>query len=395
MKPTSVDLSAEALRPWAERYLADFAYEHTRSTARTYSSWMNRFFIWMEEEKGVEEPTLADFSASNLDEYVRYQRSRAPEHRSVCHDPANPPKVVNRNTVRSALHPIKGLAKYLIFKKQLTENPLDTVSLPSKDTKGTRPIGTDDEIYRVIQEAEKVTDPKTRALDLAILYMVANSAARVTEICNMPLSALNLKEGRITVVAKGGKEQIYYFTPRTGDAVAAWLAFRPKDCRLDRLFCYSPGRAISDEYIRKIICQYASAAGIEDHRGVLPHAQKHRIGCRLIDNGVDIVTVAHRLAHSRPTTTLQHYLHANDARIRASRAIGLETVIEASQPQPQPELAAQPAAVPAAPTPVLRPRQRQREVPKAQLSKSAVRQLLAQLASKPQESAAQRNRRGK
>ena len=214
-----VEPANHSLSHWADRYLSDVSYEHSVKTAQTYTSWMRRFFRWLEEEMGIAEPTLDDFTSDVLDEYVRYQRSRAPEHKSVVHDPKKPPTVVNKNTVRSAMHPVKGLAAYLVFKKQLSENPVASVSIPSKDTKGKRPVGTDEEVFLLIKEAEKNADAKARALDLAILYMVANSAARVAEIVNMPFPTLDLQECKIKVVAKGGHEQTYYFSPATSDAV--------------------------------------------------------------------------------------------------------------------------------------------------------------------------------
>jgi integrase len=169
------------------------------------------------------------------------------------------------------------------------------------------------------------------------------------------------------VKAKGGKDQTYYFSPKTGDAVAAWLTFRAKNCEHDRLFCHGPRRPISDEYVRGIIAKYANEVGIEDHRGILPHAQKHLVGCRLIEQGVDIMTISQRLAHARPTTTLQHYLHANDEKVKESRNVGLETVVKTSNEK------ATGAGKPS------RPRRTQRPVEKPQVSKSVAKQLLDKL----------------
>jgi integrase len=226
------------------------------------------------------------------------------------------------------MHPICGLAKWLVKKRVLDFDPTETVSIPSRDGSGTRPVSTDANVIRLIEQAELNPRPKDRALDVAILYVLVNSACRVDEVCKLELTDLDLEAGCFRSLAKGRKRKsklTYYFSPQTGAAIEEWLKFRPVRCQHGQLFCHGPKRVIADDYIRVMIRRYAAKAGLEGDRGLMPHGLKHLAGCRLLLQGIDIVTVAARLGHTKPTTTLNHYLHVDQVAVRESRFVGLAT----------------------------------------------------------------------
>ncbi|MDR3706817.1 MAG: site-specific integrase [Capsulimonadaceae bacterium] len=326
------------LKALAERYLEDFRYDHSLSGFRTYRTWMKRWFQWLSVEYGIDEPTIDDFSPDNIDEYVRYHKHRAPERRNICHPTGDLPSCVSANTVRAAMHPITGLARWLVKKRVLDFDPTETVSIPSRDGSGVRPVSTDANVLRLIEQAEKNPVAKERALDVAILYVLVNSACRVDEVCTLDIADLDLESGCFRSLAKGRKRKTkitYYFTPETAAAIEAWLKHRPIRCQHERLFCHGPRQKITDEYIRAQIRRYAIQAGLGDDKGLLPHGLKHLAGCRLLQQGVDILTVAARLGHTKPTTTLNHYLHVDQLAVRESRFVGLATSQYQRQEAPQ------------------------------------------------------------
>jgi integrase/recombinase XerD len=146
--------------------------------------------------------------------------------------------------------------------------------------------------------------------DRAILEVLYASGVRVSELVDLPLSALDVDEGFATVLGKGAKERIVPIGQPALRALGRYL----RDVRpmLDRgggggrAFLNARGRPLRREGVWAIVKDAARRAGIT--RKVSPHTLRHTFATHLVEGGADLAVVQELLGHADISTT-QIYTH--------------------------------------------------------------------------------------
>lgn len=157
----------------------------------------------------------------------------------------------------------------------------------------------DDEITRL---AEAIEPEQHR--DRALLLVLYNTGARVTEIVDIDLGDLRLDPVPVVVLkGKGGKQRTVPLWPRTVDAIQAWLTERGTDA--EALFLNAQGRRLSRSGVAHILQRLAERARIRPQHAfqISPHVIRHTTAMHLLQSGVDITTIAAWLGHSQLNTT--------------------------------------------------------------------------------------------
>ncbi|MDR3707163.1 MAG: tyrosine-type recombinase/integrase [Capsulimonadaceae bacterium] len=310
------------LQFWFDEYLKDT--ELQPSTRKTYTSWFRKFHAFLVNDLHIAEPMISDLTEDNLREYLRYTKSRPCEKPSIFHEDPTKLPIVDSNTVRSAFYVIRALCEYLIERRVITDNPYKLLNLPKrKYNQGLRPEAQDADIVQVLQAASTNPDPADRALNLAMLWTLIDSCMRVTALTNMTLAGLDLARREAKVRDKGDKTVTYAFSDTTADAIAAWLAYRPKNCKHNFVFCRGPEMKVGADGVRKYIRELCGSLGI-DYRTILPHSLRHAGADRLQKSGVQIGTIQSRLGHKRLETTVRYLQAGKDkASIDASKSVSL------------------------------------------------------------------------
>ena len=150
--------------------------------------------------------------------------------------------------------------------------------------------------------------------DRAWILLVLTSGLRVSELTGLTRGDLNLGTGpHVLCHGKGRKDRT---TPVTVEAVAVlrtWVKELPPDGATP-LFPTRTGRAMSREAIAARLNVYshhaASSCPSLSAKRVTPHVLRHTAAMRLLDAGVDAITIALWLGHASTDTT-QIYLHAD------------------------------------------------------------------------------------
>ena len=146
--------------------------------------------------------------------------------------------------------------------------------------------------------------------DRSILEFLYASGVRVSELVELPLSALDLGEGFATIFGKGAKERI---VPVGGPARRALERYlREVRPALDKgrgkgfVFLNGRGRPLRREAVWKIVKEAARRAGIA--KKVSPHTLRHTFATHLVEGGADLAAVQELLGHADISTT-QIYTH--------------------------------------------------------------------------------------
>src|SRR5688572_11863603 len=118
------------------------------------------------------------------------------------------------------------------------------------------------------------TATPTGLRDRAMFELMYAAGLRVSELVNLPATALNLRQGVLRVVGKGGKERLVPL----GEEAQHWLERYLADARptlagkraLVPLFINASGTAPSRQQFWSLVKRHAGAAGIEPKR-ISPH----------------------------------------------------------------------------------------------------------------------------
>ena len=145
--------------------------------------------------------------------------------------------------------------------------------------------------------------------DNALLLLLYNTGARVSEIADLKIADLRLDAvGHTRLLGKGKKQRSCPLWPETVEAIHAYLKQRmPKDPDSDCLFLNAQGVCITRFGIRHVIGKYAEAAGAQcpslTTKTVTPHTIRHTTAMHLLRAGNDINMVRYWLGHADINTT--------------------------------------------------------------------------------------------
>lgn len=147
--------------------------------------------------------------------------------------------------------------------------------------------------------------------DRAMLELMYACGLRVSELVELPATAVNLRQGVLRVMGKGSKERLVPL----GEEAQHWLERYLGQARpalagklaLPHLFVGKDGRFPSRQQFWAAIKRYAVVAGIDPAR-VSPHGLRHSFATHLLNHGADLRALQMLLGHSSLSTT-QIYTH--------------------------------------------------------------------------------------
>ena len=166
--------------------------------------------------------------------------------------------------------------------------------------------------------------------DSAVLEILYGSGVRVSELCSLQVTDVDLPRSRLTVWGKGSKQRIVPLSEPATDLLAHWLS-SDRQRFLDDVTPVSPGRSAAprDDDGADRSALFFNRRGhrlsprdvrrILDRRSPVPthpHALRHTFATHLLDGGADLRVVQELLGHSDLSTT-QIYTHVSRERLRA------------------------------------------------------------------------------
>jgi integrase/recombinase XerD len=151
--------------------------------------------------------------------------------------------------------------------------------------------------------------------DRAMLELMYATGLRVSELVGITAAQVNLRQGVLRVIGKGGKERLVPL----GDEAAHWLTryvgeARPallKGGRSDALFVSNRRAAMTRQMFWMLVKKHALAAGIPAKR-ISPHVLRHSFATHLLNHGADLRALQLMLGHSSLSTTQIYTLVAKE-----------------------------------------------------------------------------------
>jgi integrase/recombinase XerD len=261
-----------------------------RNTLEAYSRDLNAFLDFLEAE-GI--ASLRDTSKFTVTDFIKQLHKAGLAQRSI-----------NR-----ALVALRGFYRFHTREGHLDVDPLEDTELP-KLGQIIPHVLTVQDVEQLLAQPDAETTLGVR--DGAMLELLYATGMRVSELCELPVSGLNLEAGFVLIKGKGGKERVCPIGEVAMERVRNYLQeARPvlvKGRESSFLFLNNRGGRMSRQGFWKILRHYALKAGITKH--LTPHTLRHSFATHLLERGADLRFIQAMLGHADIGTT-QIYTHVN------------------------------------------------------------------------------------
>lgn len=151
----------------------------------------------------------------------------------------------------------------------------------------------------------------------AIIEVLFSCGLRVSELVNLKLSNLYLKEQYIRVFGKGSKERLVPISPKAIKELGFWFDDRQhmniKPGEEDYVFLNRRGAHLTRTMILIMIKTQAAEAGIQ--KTISPHTLRHSFATVLLEGGADLRVIQVLLGHESIGTT-EIYTHIDMSTLR-------------------------------------------------------------------------------
>lgn len=292
INPGSTSL-AGLLAPWKDYLLAQRGL--SPRSVESYGQDLESFFLFQEElaQGGSGSGALNE---QELFLYLAWLRAR-------------------RNSGRTLARRLSALRSFFSFAVEegalranptlLLENPKLPQYLPE--------VLSREEMERLLALPDM--NEKSGRRDRCMLELLYAAGLRVSELCNLRVLDLDLQQGLVRVFGKGAKERLVPLHDMIQTLLAEYLrhwraAFSPRG---EDLFVNRSGRALSRQYVWKMVKKYALSAGIR--RPISPHTFRHSFATHLLEGGADLRAVQLLLGHADISAT-EIYTHVQAERLR-------------------------------------------------------------------------------
>ena len=218
-------------------------------------------------------------------------------------------KECRKSSIGRKLAALRSFFTYLVREGGVTRNPAELVATPKREKKVPFHLSIDEVTALVEAPREGELLPLR---DRAILETLYSCGIRVSELTGLDVGGIDLDEGLVRVMGKGGKERIVPLGSKARSALADYLAARNNPAAGDPLFINARGGRLTRRSVARIVDKYIIR--IATMKKVSPHTLRHTFATHLLEGGADLRAIQELLGHSSLSTT-QKYTHVSIDRL--------------------------------------------------------------------------------
>ena len=267
------------------------------NSVEAYLRDINHLMEFMQANYGITEPEK--ITVEHLREFLKYINELG----------------MKATSQARMLSGIKSFFKFMMISEHLTDDPTELIEAPKTGRKLPDTLNNE-EIERIIAAID-LSKPEGER-NKAIIEVLYGCGLRVSELINLKISNLYLKDEYIKVRGKGNKERL---VPIGGEAIRQLKIYIERvrvhqplqDGFDDFVFLNRRGKPLTRVMIFTIVKDLTAKAGIR--KTVSPHTFRHSFATELIERGADLRAVQEMLGHESILTT-EIYTHLNNEYLR-------------------------------------------------------------------------------
>lgn len=264
------------------------------NTVEAYLTDLDKLFAFLE----LENIHFADVTLENLETFSAGLRDIGIHPRSQAR----------------ILSGIRSFFRFLMLEDYIQQDPSELLESPQIG-KHLPDVLTVEEIDSLIGSIDRSTREGQR--NRAILETLYSCGLRVSELCNLKLSDLYLKEKFIKVDGKGSKQRLVPISARAIHELELYFPNRNegliKSGYEDFVFISRFGKNISRIMVFHIIKELAKQIDLK--KTISPHTFRHSFATHLLEGGANLRAIQCMLGHESIGTT-EIYTHLDRSRLR-------------------------------------------------------------------------------
>lgn len=213
-------------------------------------------------------------------------------------------------TIKRKIASVKAFTHYLIIEEVIEINPFNKIDISFKEPTmlpKTIPLNVINSIlahaYDSLSQVKTEYQKRCTTRDIAVLEILFATGARVSEICNLIPSSVDLTNHTIKIFGKGSKERMIQIeNPDVLKALQEYYILFQEDIKSSGFFFVNKLHTrLTEQSVREIICKYTAMTEYDIH--VTPHMFRHSFATLLLEEDVDIRYIQKLLGHSSIITT--------------------------------------------------------------------------------------------
>ncbi len=223
-------------------------------------------------------------------------------------------------SVKRKIASLKAFFHYLEYTEFLAQNPFDKLDVYFREAKLLPKTISFHSIQKFLsvlyaQKMQTVSAYQFKCClrDIAVIELLFATGMRISELCSLKPSDIDLENNTVLIYGKGSKERILQLgNCEVISALATYQStFKADISACGYFFVNKRKQKLSDQSVRFMINRYAALAGIEQH--ITPHMFRHSFATLLLEQDVDIRYIQKMLGHSSISTT-EIYTHVSSAK---------------------------------------------------------------------------------
>ncbi|MEN8129362.1 MAG: tyrosine recombinase XerC [Pseudomonadota bacterium] len=278
--------------------------------------WIDCFIRFLREQRRYSQHTLSSYSR-DLKRFIKYLATQGVEQwQDVdtptirCYLSLRHRSGMSGRSLQREISTLRSFYRFLLKELQVSLNPVDGVKAP-KSTKKLPATLHVDQIERLLASNP---DTPLHIRDLAMLELTYSSGLRLSELVTLNLSDIDLDEGQMRVMGKGGKTRVLPVGRMACRAIHDWLAVRRQQIVQGEqaLFVSKRGTRLSPRAVQKRMSLWSRIQGLDQR--LHPHMLRHSFATHLLESSGDLRAVQELLGHADISTT-QVYTHLDFQRL--------------------------------------------------------------------------------
>ena len=272
-----------------------------------FSKQIEDFVEFLSVEKNYAENTISSYERDLLKFSSFLNKKGLNDFKEIDSDALNLFIMELRNagtsgkSLKRYLSSIRVFFTFLMERDELEINPALSIKTPKIERDLPKTIDFDDLKKMMTIKSSKYKELRS-VLMIELLY---SCALRVSELVGINLEDIDMNEGFVKVMGKGGKARFSPMGQTTIEVLKRYVKQRP-NCNTDALFINQKSLRISTRTVQNIVKNRALEVGVSIN--VHPHMLRHAAATHFLQSSHDLRTVQEFLGHKSIKST-QVYTH--------------------------------------------------------------------------------------
>lgn len=276
---------------------------------------LDQFLIYLKLEKGFSSHSIKAYQ-TDINQFHSFQTKH---HLPLVQAKANDvlfylkhlsQKSLNSKSIARKISSLRQFYSYLQITQKIEINPVADVKMPKTKRSIPKPM-SESQIEQLLNQPN--TDAPLGLRDKTMLELMYATGMRVSELVGLKFNQVNLNQGVVRIIGKGGKERLIPLGEICQDIIKRYISINQKkfyQTGQTHLFYNQKGSVMTRQAFWYRIKKYALEAGISPLPS--PHVLRHSFATHLLNHSADLRVVQLLLGHSDLSTTQIYTLVAKE-----------------------------------------------------------------------------------